>query len=670
MDKRRTIDAILSKFNGTLKDRGYILRPTQKEMLEFCCEQWEQGKGAIAEAPTGTGKSFVYLFLASQYAFQHVAQGVHKCSVISTCSRSLQDQIERDFKLFSEMYPHIRYAVWKGATNYLCQNRLRSALLNPPEYFTYEDIEQLTYLEDLIDEVRDTDGSREKMPIPVSDKVWNRICANNKCCTKNDPLLCHKKLAYKRAERAHIICVNHTLLATTAIYGGFIHPAQDVNSNIECEGVRLIIDEAHELISSIRSAINTNYSLATINRLINRLPLVTREVFHAEFIKLRDTFNEFLIDGEKVIVDRYHPKASELVARMATLMLSVSETANSSQQKAQSELLKKYTKADLKAWETDQIALSSGGNTLLEYVTTFPDNAFLTLSKQNGKIQVDYTPFEFTPELKGIYRLCEVPPIFTSATLIPMGVKEVTNKLQISEEDVGVKVIKQGYDYLNTVKGFVPKLEDSSNPEELAKWLRPIIELTLGNTLVLFTSYKTMYATAELLKDMEQDGYIFCIQTQGVSSNQLIEEYKRSRKAILFGNVAFWSGIDIKGQKLSNLVITKLPFHSVDDYTKAYSTYLENKGISPFYNYMLPEMLDRFKQGIGRLKRDAADKGLIWLMDPKLDTANYRSYIIDNLPSMKWKILKDINQIPNPQEIQKWLGLEESTVIEEDADPF
>ena len=184
METRSTINAILSKFNGTLAEKGYILRAPQKEMLEFCCAQWEQGKGAIAEAPTGTGKSFVYLFLASQYAFQNKANGVNKCAVISTCSRALQDQVERDFKIFQEMYPHIKYAVWKGAANYLCVNRLYGALANPPEYFEPEDMEQLQFLEELLEEVEETDGSREKMPFKLSDRVWNRVCSNGKCCTK------------------------------------------------------------------------------------------------------------------------------------------------------------------------------------------------------------------------------------------------------------------------------------------------------------------------------------------------------------------------------------------------------------------------------------------------------------------------------------------------------
>lgn len=668
METRSTINAILSKFNGTLAEKGYILRAPQKEMLEFCCAQWEQGKGAIAEAPTGTGKSFVYLFLASQYAFQNKANGVNKCAVISTCSRALQDQVERDFKIFQEMYPHIKYAVWKGAANYLCVNRLYGALANPPEYFEPEDMEQLQFLEELLEEVEDTDGSREKMPFKLSDRVWNRVCSNGKCCTKDSLYPCYKKLAYKRAERSQVLCVNHTLLATTGIYGGFIHPAQDLSSRIDCDGVRLIIDEAHELLPSIRNAINTTYSLSTIKKQISRLSEPYKTLFSKELLSLTSAFSDLLYEGEKVVITRDTPKAAELTARMATLMLGVSESANSAQQAQQSELLRRYTKSDLKNWETDQIALSSGGNKLLEYVTTFPHNAFLTLQLQNGKVVYDYYPFEFTPELQGIYRLCEAPPIFTSATLVPIGAKEAMERLQVTPENVSVKIIQQGYDYLNTVKGYIPKLKDARDPEELAQWLRPIIELTLGNTLVLFTSYKTMFETADKLGDLQEKGYTFCVQEPSLNSNELITKYKKSTRSVLFGNVALWSGIDIKGSKLSNLVITKLPFHNVDEYTKAYSEYLEEKGESPFYKYMLPEMLDRFKQGLGRLKRDAADKGLIWLLDPKISTASYRAYVIDKLPVMKWKVLKSPKEIPEPEPIRKWLGISESLIDENE--PF
>lgn len=668
METRSTINAILSKFNGTLAEKGYILRAPQKEMLEFCCAQWEQGKGAIAEAPTGTGKSFVYLFLASQYAFQNKANGVNKCAVISTCSRALQDQVERDFKIFQEMYPHIKYAVWKGAANYLCVNRLYGALANPPEYFEPEDMEQLQFLEELLEEVEDTDGSREKMPFKLSDRVWNRVCSNGKCCTKDSLYPCYKKLAYKRAECSQVLCVNHTLLATTGIYGGFIHPAQDLSSRIDCDGVRLIIDEAHELLPSIRNAINTTYSLSTIKKQISRLSEPYKTLFSKELLSLTSAFSDLLYEGEKVVITRDTPKAAELTARMATLMLGVSESANSAQQAQQSELLRRYTKSDLKNWETDQIALSSGGNKLLEYVTTFPHNAFLTLQMQNGKVVYDYYPFEFMPELQGIYRLCEAPPIFTSATLVPIGAKEAMERLQVTPENVSVKIIQQGYDYLNTVKGYIPKLKDARDPEELAQWLRPIIELTLGNTLVLFTSYKTMFETADKLGDLQEKGYTFCIQEPSLNSNELITKYKKSTRSVLFGNVALWSGIDIKGSKLSNLVITKLPFHNVDEYTKAYSEYLEEKGESPFYKYMLPEMLDRFKQGLGRLKRDAADKGLIWLLDPKISTASYRAYVIDKLPVMKWKVLKSPKEIPEPEPIRKWLGISESLIDENE--PF
>lgn len=669
MEEYNAINAILSKFNGTLSKKGYKLRAPQREMLEFCCAQWEAGKGAIAEAPTGTGKSFVYLFLASQYAFQNLANGVTKCAVISTCSRALQDQVERDFNIFREMYPHIKYAIWKGAANYLCVNRLYNTIANPPEYFDEQDIEQVYFLEELLEEVAKTDGSREKLPFKVSDKVWNRICSNGKCCTKDSLYPCYKKIAYKRAEQSQVLCVNHTLLATTGIYGGFLHPAQDLSSKAHCDGVRLIVDEAHELLSSIRSAINTTYSLVTIKKQINRLPEPYRALFNKELLALKRGFSNLLVDNEKIIITRDTPKAAEITARMATLMLGVSESGNSAQLSQQSELLKRYTKSDLKTWETDQIALSSGGNKLLEYVTTFPNTAFLTLQKIDGKIVYDYYPFEYTPELRGIYKLCEIPPIFTSATLVPMGATEAMERLQVTAQEVSVKVIQQGYDYLNTVKGFIPKLNDARDADELSKWLRPIIQLTLGNTLVLFTSYKTMYDTVEKLKDLEKEGYTFCVQEPSINSNELITKYKKSQKSVLFGNVALWSGIDIKGSKLSNLVITKLPFHNIDEYTKAYSEYLTDKGENPFYKYMLPEMLDRFKQGIGRLKRDASDKGLIWLLDPKISTANYRTYIIDKLPLMKWQVLNDVQQIPNAGPIREWLGIHEGEV-EIDNEPF
>jgi ATP-dependent DNA helicase DinG len=151
-------------------------------------------------------------------------------------------------------------------------------------------------------------------------------------------------------------------------------------------------------------------------------------------------------------------------------------------------------------------------------------------------------------------------------------------------------------------------------------------------------------------------GYELLMPSDSQTPSELGRQMKQRHNCILFGLRSLWTGIDIKGKNLSSVIVTRLPFDPPDSYAEAYGNYLREKGDHPFWEWALPEMINRFRQGIGRLKRDNKDRGLVFILDPRFVTARYKPHLIARLPLMEWKQIRTPADLPGP-EIAEWLGV-------------
>jgi ATP-dependent DNA helicase DinG len=168
---------------------------------------------------------------------------------------------------------------------------------------------------------------------------------------------------------------------------------------------------------------------------------------------------------------------------------------------------------------------------------------------------------------------------------------------------------------------------------ELEKWIRFFLEKTKGRAFVLFTSYKTMNSIAQRMEAELTRDYTFLIQGQGGSRSRMVEQFKKATDGVLFGTESFWTGVDVPGAALSNVIITRLPF-AVPDHPliEAKLEYIEENGGDPFTEYSLPEAILKLRQGVGRLIRTRSDEGIVVILDNRILSKAYGKSFLEALP--------------------------------------
>jgi len=287
-----------------------------------------------------------------------------------------------------------------------------------------------------------------------------------------------------------------------------------------------------------------------------------------------------------------------------------------------------------------------------KFINTFEDDKFIywievNEKKNNSKLVA--TPLKIDSELsENLYEnLKQI--IFTSATIAVMNnFKYFKNSIGLEEETYD-KIIESPFDYDKQMKVYIP--EDISAPndrnflEDVQRFLEKLIIKSKGRTFVLFTSYKALnYVYYSIRKELEANGINLFIQGM-YPRTKLVELYKKSKFPVLLGTDSFWEGVDVKGDKLSSVVIVKLPFKVPNDpITEAIIEKYEEQGKNSFLEYQIPESVIKFKQGIGRLIRSKEDRGVITILDNRIVTKRYGKYFIKSIPT-KNIIRKSIEEI-------------------------
>ncbi len=612
---------------------GYLPRTAQLEMAESIAKAIDKKTNLIAEAGTGTGKTFAYLVPA---IFSR------KKVIISTGTKNLQDQ------LFNKDLPVIRKAIkmpfkaalLKGRANYLCTYRLENAL-NTSFGFSKEDATALARIKAWSKRTKVGDIS-EISDVAEGDPIWSQATSNvdnclGKECKDYDD--CFLVQARKKAQESDIIVVNHYLLCADwslreTGFGELLPNAEVV-----------IIDEAHQL-----SEIASNFlGLSLSGKQLNELATDTLveyfkdakdmpdlrtacEDLQFEVKDLRLAFGMELKRGDwKDLED--NPKISAALESVHKQLDRLAEHLELASVRTKG-LETCFDRVEALEELLNSLINDDSGKWIRWYET---HSKSFTLSK---------TPVDIAAEFKSFMKQHKASWIFTSATL------SVANNFTHFSKGLGLydtesKSWESPFDFETQSLFYHPKgLPKPTEPdftEQVVEFALPVLKASKGRAFFLFTSHRALKIAAEIL----QNKIDYPLLVQGTRAKAvLLEQFKAQGNAILLATSSFWEGVDVRGDALSCVIIDKLPFASPGDpVLKARLAAMEKQGRNPFFEHQLPTAVIALRQGVGRLIRDVNDKGVLMVCDPRLLKRAYGHMFLNSVPAMKRsRDIADVNE--------------------------
>ena len=277
---------------------------------------------------------------------------------------------------------------------------------------------------------------------------------------------------------------------------------------------------------------------------------------------------------------------------------------------------------------------------IIDFLQQTPENHVYWVER-TGKaaqhITLNAAPVDISSVLNRLLFAEDRTCVMTSATL-SVGRDDLAYfRNRVGAFDVKALQIGSPFDYERQMRLYVAKKmsdpRDSNYEAELEKWIEHFLNKTKGRAFVLFTSYKTMTSLAQRMESKLDKEYTFMVQGQGSSRSRMLEKFKKSQDGVLFGTDSFWTGVDVPGEALSNVIITRLPF-AVPDHPliEAKLEFIESNGGDPFTEYSLPEAILKLRQGVGRLIRTKTDQGIIVILDNRILSKAYGKSFLQALP--------------------------------------
>jgi ATP-dependent DNA helicase DinG len=633
------------------KARNFEFRLQQQEMAARIAQALEEEQHLVVEAGTGVGKSLAYLVPSVLFALER-----HKKAIVSTHTINLQEQLlQKDIPILKKVLPvEFEAALMKGRQNYLCPRRLERALQNAQELFTGPEQSELQRLAEWARTTRD--GSLSDLSVEPDPKVWTQVCSEAHICTQKtcgQDRRCFYQQARKRLLAADLIVLNHTLLF---ILLGSPDMQEERESGFLFPNDFIIFDEAHtvEQVASKQIGIGVSqYGLrSTIQRLYNArtrkgLFTVMRDAagvrLAAEMVDDVDKFfaavesKSNFHKGREFRVREVDLVPDTITARLTALQARVAEVVK----RADDEMLK----AELQEFGRRIRDARDGIAIFLEQ--SRPEYVYWI--ERTGKTErflaLNAAPVDLAPELRRMLFRQNCCCVMTSATLAVGRPDLAYFRTRVGAMDVEPLRLGSPFDFQRQMKMFVvqkmPDPRDAGYQKALEHWIAHFIEKTKGRAFVLFTSYRDMQQVAGAMekffvaKDMN-----FLVQGGGVPRSKLLEQFKSMPRNVLFGTDSFWGGVDVPGEALSNVIITRLPF-AVPDHPliEAKLELIEERGGDPFTEYSLPEAILKLRQGIGRLIRTKSDKGIIVILDNRIVTKPYGRAFMQALPKCPVEIM-------------------------------
>ena len=601
---------------------GYAPRPQQQELAEAVAAAIEQHSLLVAEAGTGTGKTFAYL-VPALLSGQKV--------IISTGTRNLQDQLfHKDIPLVRDaLAVPVDVALLKGRANYLCPHRLELAL-SEGRYATRSIVAELQQVRKWASRTRSGDVA-ELSELPEDTPVWPMItstadnCLGSDCDHIDD---CYLAQARRRAQEADVVVVNHHLLfADMALKDeGFGELLPGANA--------FILDEAHQLADTASNFFGTMISA-------NQIIELSKDAI-AEDIKEAGESRQLRVLAEKLektVRDMRLAFADEPARGPWRELAGLREL-----QAAIEDVREAF--AALHACLKPMAARGKGLEACLERCAELEQGFIqLTASAPEGYIHwyethtrsfsLYFTPMDVARQFRARIDAHPCGWIFTSATLA-VGDRFDHFLHQLGLHDATTRQWESPFDYPRQAVLYVPEgMPEPNSPGYTAAVVEqamPVLQASEGRSFMLFTSHRALREAAELLR-----GRIpWPLLVQGEAPRtRLLDEFRELGNAVLLGTGSFWEGVDVRGEALSCVIIDKLPFASPGDpVLQARIDAMRQAGGNPFMEYQLPQAVITLKQGVGRLIRDVNDRGVLMLCDPRLGSKPYGRIFLESLPPM------------------------------------
>lgn len=691
---------------------GYEPRPQQLEMMQAVGETLSHGGQLIVEAGTGTGKSIAYLLPAILHAVERGEPVVISTNTIALQDQLFRKDLPELRRALVEMAkddPALRRAanfeasLLKGRANYLCLRRWFMAQREPAR-----SPEEAALFAKILTWVQKTDtGDRAELHLPPDQQsYWAALSEEEGACVPGRCLFhrrnqCFLFRARHRAESAHIVVVNHALLlsdmvASNAVLPPYRHLIVDEAHNLEEEatsqlGYRIgratvfdfiervvarepsgaaggVLGQLLTLVAAARSQPARDLAAALQARLSGLLETATRggreaEQFYqrlGEFVQLHQEERREG-DGRLRLTDavRHDPSWGEIELLWDGLAGTLRELAAALSWAMQE--LDPLLEDDLPEREdvaTELDLLLRTGQQVLERglaAISEPDaNTVYWLSRQtSGEVAIHAAPLHVGAALRdNLFDRCR-SVVLTSATLTTVGSFDfVRDRLGI-DEATELRV-NSPFDYRNAALLYlandIPEPGQSGYQRALQETLVELCRATGGRAMVLFTSHSALQSTYRAIKrPLESDGILVLGQRLDGSPRQLVERLKSHPQTVLMGTNSFWEGVDVVGDALSLLVISKLPFSVPSDPVFA----ARSEGFDePFNEYAIPQAILRFKQGFGRLIRSSTDRGVCAVLDRRIVSRRYGAAFVRSLPGCTVEI-GSVSELPSRAE--RWL---------------
>jgi ATP-dependent DNA helicase DinG len=613
---------------------GYEHRPGQLEMARAVDDAFEKHHHAIVEAGTGTGKTLAYLLPA-------ICSG--RRVVISTATKSLQEQLyQKDVPFLQKHFaPNLKVAVMKGRSNFLCLTKLH-ALADQPMLRGMEEVDAFRQIRDW-SKLTETGDRAELTFLPDDSELWSRIDARRETCTgKKCPQFeqCFLTAMQTRAREADIIIVNHHLFfADLAL-------KQDDFGSILPEYSAVVFDEAHEMEDVASDYFGQEISNFRFEELARDADQAIRLAHLGTPSLLRRT--QRIREKSRAFFDTFPPRDGRF---------PFSRQEREAFMEQNREAYDALHNA-LKGLETEIAALTQRPEELIriarrsfeirqELSFLFESNEknyVYWFERRNKGVFLAATPIDVSQILREKLFEAFDTVILTSATLT------VAGRFEFIRQRMGLDHAKETalppeFDYEQQALLYLPQrmpdVRDARFSEKAADEIATLLELSEGRAFCLFTSYSQMNELFGRLRERLN----FPLLLQGTAPRSaLLERFKTTPNAVLFATASFWQGVDVPGEQLSCVIVDRLPFAVPSDpIVAARVRALQEEGRNPFAEFQVPEAVLSLKQGFGRLIRTKTDRGVLALLDTRIQRMPYGKIFLESLP--RYRRTNDLGEV-------------------------